>query len=45
MLESAVLFATFFGMLVFVTGQKSFYLGLLRELMGRSAVEKELALA
>jgi O-antigen/teichoic acid export membrane protein len=45
MLESAVVFATFFGMLVFVTGQKSFYLGLLRELMGRSAVEKELALA
>lgn len=42
-LESAVLFATFFGMLVFVTGQKSLYLGLLRELMGRSAVEKELA--
>jgi O-antigen/teichoic acid export membrane protein len=44
-LENVVLFATFLGMLLFVTGQGSFYLGLLRELMGRSAVEKELATA
>jgi PST family polysaccharide transporter len=43
-LESAFLFATFFGMLLFVTGQKSFYMGVLRELLkGRSAVEKDLA--
>jgi O-antigen/teichoic acid export membrane protein len=42
-LESAVLFATFVGLLVFVTGQKSFYLGLLRELTGRSAAQKGLA--
>jgi O-antigen/teichoic acid export membrane protein len=42
-LESAVLFGTFFGMLLFATGQKSFYFGLLRELTGRSAVEESLA--
>jgi len=41
--ECAVLFVTFFGMLLFATGQKSFYLGLLRELTGRSTVEKGLA--
>jgi len=42
-LECAVLFVTFFGLLLFATGQKSLYLGLLRELMGRSTVEKGLA--
>jgi len=45
-LESALLFGTFFGMLLFVTGQKSFYMGLLRELLKRrSAVEEDLATA
>jgi PST family polysaccharide transporter len=40
-LESAVLFVTFLGMLLFVAGQKSFYLDLLRGLIGRSSVEEK----
>jgi PST family polysaccharide transporter len=40
-LESAVLLITFFGMLLFVTGQKSFYLDVLRGLRGRSSVEEK----
>ena len=44
-LESAVLFAAFFGILLFATGQKDFYMGLLRELGKRSPAEKSLATA
>jgi len=40
-LESTVLFATFLGILVFVTGQKSFYLDLLRGLRGSSSVHEK----
>jgi O-antigen/teichoic acid export membrane protein len=40
-LESSVLFVTFFGMLVFIGGQKSLYLDLLRELKGSSSVEEK----
>jgi O-antigen/teichoic acid export membrane protein len=40
-LENAVLFITYFGVLLFVAGQKSFYLDLLRGLKGRSSVKKE----
>jgi len=39
-LESAVLLITFAAMLLFVTGQKSLYLGLLRELRGSSTVKE-----
>jgi O-antigen/teichoic acid export membrane protein len=42
-LESGTLFATFFAILVFVTGEKSFYAGLFRELLTRAPVEQELA--
>ena len=41
--ESAVLFAMFFATLVFVTGQRSFYVGIFRELLRRSPAEKSLA--
>lgn len=42
-LESGVLVVTFLGLLLFVTGQKTFYLDLLRGLKGRSSVgEKNL---
>jgi O-antigen/teichoic acid export membrane protein len=37
-LESTVVFATFFGLLFFAVGQKSFYLDLLRELKASSSV-------
>jgi len=40
-LESAVLFVTFFGLLWFVTGQKQFYLDLFRELTRRSSAEEK----
>ena len=40
-LESAVLLMTFLGMLLFVTGQKSFYLDLLRGLKKGSSPSKE----
>jgi len=39
--ESSVLFVTFVGMLLFVAGQKSFYLDLLKGLKGSSAVEEK----
>jgi hypothetical protein len=43
-LESGVLFVTFFGVLLFATGQKSLYLDLLRGLKGPlSAAEKIVA--
>ena len=42
-LESAVLFLSFFAILLFATGQKTFYIGLLRELGNRSPAEKGLA--
>ena len=40
-LESSVLFVTFFGLLVFVAGQKSFYMDLLKGLKGSSSVEEK----
>ena len=40
-LESGVLFVAFFGVLLFVAGQKSLYLDLLSSLKGTSLVEKE----
>jgi hypothetical protein len=40
-LESAVLFITYFGVLLFATGQKAFYLDLIRGLKGSSSVKKE----
>jgi len=40
-LESTVLLATFLGILVFVTGQKSFYLDLLRGMRGSSSVKEK----
>ena len=40
-LESSVLFVTFLGLLLFVAGQKSFYLDLLKGLKGSSAVEEK----
>jgi len=40
-LESAVLLVTFGAMLLFVTGQKSFYLDLLRGLKGPSSVKEK----
>jgi O-antigen/teichoic acid export membrane protein len=42
-LESASLFATFFGLLVFLTGQRSFYVGLFSELLRRSPQTESLA--
>jgi O-antigen/teichoic acid export membrane protein len=42
-LESASLFVTFFGLLVFVTGQRSFYMGLFGELFQRSPQTESLA--
>lgn len=42
-LESTFLFVTFVGILLFGTGQKSFYIGLLRELAKRSPAERRLA--
>lgn len=44
-LESVVLLVTFFGMLLFVTGQKALYLDLLRGLKGPSSVKEEKGLA
>ena len=44
-LETTVLLVTFLGMLLFVTGQKSLYLDLLRGLKGPSSKEKSLASA
>jgi O-antigen/teichoic acid export membrane protein len=45
--ESAFLFVTFVGMLFFVAGQRSFYTGLIRELLkgGRSVAAKSLVAA
>jgi len=43
-LESTVLLATFLGLLVFVAGQKSLYLDLLRGLRGPSSVKEEKSL-
>ncbi len=40
-LESAILLVTFLGMLLFVTGQKPLYLGLLRELRDSSSTKKK----
>jgi O-antigen/teichoic acid export membrane protein len=40
-LESTLLLATYLGMLLFVAGQKSFYLDLLRGLRGPSSVKAE----
>jgi O-antigen/teichoic acid export membrane protein len=40
-LESGILFLTYFGVLLFVAGQKAFYLDLFRGLRGATAVEKE----
>jgi hypothetical protein len=40
-LESSVLFVTFLGLLLFLAGQKSFYLDLLKGLKGSSAVEEK----
>jgi O-antigen/teichoic acid export membrane protein len=41
LLESTVLLATFLGVLLFVAGQKSLYLDLLRGLKGRATVKEE----
>ena len=40
-LENAILFITYFAVLMFVAGQKAFYLDLLRSLKGPSSLEKE----
>ena len=40
-LESATVFVIFFGVLLFVTGQKAFYLGLIRGLVEREAAVAE----
>jgi len=40
-LESGVLFATYLGILLFVAGQKDFYLDLLKGMKGSSPVENE----
>ena len=40
-LESVVLFIVYFGVLLFIVGQKSFFLDLLRGLKGPSSVKKE----
>jgi PST family polysaccharide transporter len=40
-IESAVLFSSYAVILLFVAGQKSFYLDLLRTMRGRPAVEKQ----
>jgi len=40
-LEGGVLVAAYLGMLLFVTGQKSFYLDLLRGLTGSSSVKQK----
>jgi hypothetical protein len=44
-LESTFLFVTFVAILLFGTGQKSFYIGLLRELAKRSPAERRLSTA
>jgi O-antigen/teichoic acid export membrane protein len=41
LLESSILFATFFSVLLFAAGQKSLYLDLLRGLKGSSSATKE----
>ena len=41
LLESSVLFATFFSVLLFAAGQKSLYLDLFRGLKGSSSATKE----
>jgi hypothetical protein len=40
-LENAILFITYFAVLMFVAGQKAFYLDLLRSLKGSSSLKKE----
>jgi PST family polysaccharide transporter len=40
-LENAILFTTYFAVLMFVGGQKAFYLDLLRSLKGPSSLKKE----
>jgi O-antigen/teichoic acid export membrane protein len=40
-LETAILFISYFAVLLFVAGQKSFYLALFRGLKGSTAVKKE----
>ena len=44
-LESSVLFVTFFGVLLFAAGQKSLYLDLLRGLKGQSPVAEKLSVS
>jgi O-antigen/teichoic acid export membrane protein len=44
-LESGVFLVAFLGILLFATGQKDFYVGLLREFAKRSPTEKSLATA
>jgi PST family polysaccharide transporter len=44
-LESSVLFVTFFGVLLFAAGQKSLYLDLLRGLKGSSPVAEKLSVS
>ena len=41
LLESAILLITYFGVLLFVAGEKAFYLDLLRGLKGPSSVKKQ----
>jgi hypothetical protein len=41
LLESAVLLIAYFGVLLFVAGEKAFYLDLLRGLKGPSSVKKQ----
>jgi hypothetical protein len=43
--ETTILLVVFLGMLLFATGQRSFYLGLLRGLKGSSSKDKSLASA
>jgi PST family polysaccharide transporter len=44
-LESGVLFVTFFGVLLFVAGQKSLYLDLLKGLKGSSSVVEKISVS
>src|SRR5271165_3619175 len=44
-LESSVLFVTFFGVLLFAAGQKSLYLDLLRGLWGPSSVAEKISVS
>jgi PST family polysaccharide transporter len=45
LLETSVLFVSFFGALLFVAGQKSLYLDLLRGLRGPSSVAKQISVS